>query len=513
LPVFDNDGGRVKSGSDAEYGWRPRVPSSRDATFAARVLQPRPDCLIMEAEVSRHGAPHQRYLSSDAFEPLGPDGSSLATRPPLRKPPAELPPTPGAAGEATRISLCGELVIELAGRRMEAALGEGRERALFGFLVLNRARALARDQLIDALWEDHPPDSPAAALSTVLSRLRRALGPEIVEGRLAISMRLSADAWIDVEAAAHHAREAKAVLEAGDAPRCLGCAKAAADVAGQRLLPGLEYKWLEQSRRELEEVRLNALELIGRAGLALGAAGFEEAERAARSLIEAQPYRETGYSLLMELHAARGNPAEALLVYDLLRVLLREELGTVPGTPIVTLHERLLHPGSVPASRVAEAPAPPAYGGDREERRPPLPSILEHASSQPFVGRRTELEHRAGSEGQEQGDRQAHRVLDVEAKSDGTLTCICMRTTVELTDPLYRRLRTAAAERGLRGYSQIVEEALGEYLDAEQHRREVVTAIEEAEGAWSEDDVAELEGARREAWAQWQIDPSSTPTS
>ena len=88
-----------------------------------------------------------------------------------------------------------------------------------------------------------------------------------------------------------------------------------------------------------------------------------------------------------------------------------------------------------------------------------------------------------------------------------------MRTTVELTDPLYRRLRTAAAERGLRGYSQIVEEALVEYLDAEPHRRELVTAIEAAEGAWGEDDVAELEGARREAWARWQIDPSSTPTS
>lgn len=88
-----------------------------------------------------------------------------------------------------------------------------------------------------------------------------------------------------------------------------------------------------------------------------------------------------------------------------------------------------------------------------------------------------------------------------------------MRTTVELADPVYRRLRTAAAERGLRGYSQIVEEALVEYLDAEQQRREVVTAIEAAEGAWGEDDVAELEEARRKAWGQWRIDPSSTPTS
>ena len=33
----------------------------------------------------------------------------------------------------------------------------------------------------------------------------------------------------------------------------------------------------------------------------------------------------------MELLAARGNVAEALRVYDQLRVLLRDELGATPG--------------------------------------------------------------------------------------------------------------------------------------------------------------------------------------
>ena len=92
------------------------------------------------------------------------------------------------------------------------------------------------------------------------------------------------------------------------------------------------------------------------------------------------------------------------------------------------------------------------------------------------------------------------------------LTCICMRTTVELSDPLYRRLKAAAAERGLRGLSPLVEDALTEYLATEQERRDVLAAIEAAEGAWGEDDVAELDEARRRAWAQ-RFDPSSTATS
>jgi predicted transcriptional regulator len=78
-----------------------------------------------------------------------------------------------------------------------------------------------------------------------------------------------------------------------------------------------------------------------------------------------------------------------------------------------------------------------------------------------------------------------------------------MRTTVELSDLLYRRLRSAAAERGLRGFSELVEEAVTLYLEREDERRDLVRAIESAEGSWSERDVAEWERARDEAWATW----------
>jgi hypothetical protein len=88
-----------------------------------------------------------------------------------------------------------------------------------------------------------------------------------------------------------------------------------------------------------------------------------------------------------------------------------------------------------------------------------------------------------------------------------------MRTTVELSDPLYRRLRAAAADRGIRGFSEIVEEALSAYLEREDERRDLVRAIESAEGSWSEADVREWEKARDEAWASWPADRSWTPTS
>jgi predicted CopG family antitoxin len=83
-----------------------------------------------------------------------------------------------------------------------------------------------------------------------------------------------------------------------------------------------------------------------------------------------------------------------------------------------------------------------------------------------------------------------------------------MRTTVELSDPVYRRLRAAAAERGMRGFSELVEEAVDAYLAREDDRRDLVRAIESAEGSWSEADVREWERARDEAWASWPSDRS-----
>lgn len=86
-----------------------------------------------------------------------------------------------------------------------------------------------------------------------------------------------------------------------------------------------------------------------------------------------------------------------------------------------------------------------------------------------------------------------------------------MRTTIELSDRTYALLRAKAAERGMRGFSALVEEALSAYLVGPGDER--AAALAEAEGAWGADDVAEWERARKEVWASWSRDRSWTPTS
>jgi hypothetical protein len=88
-----------------------------------------------------------------------------------------------------------------------------------------------------------------------------------------------------------------------------------------------------------------------------------------------------------------------------------------------------------------------------------------------------------------------------------------MRTAVELSGATYRALRAEMLERGVRGFSPIVEDALLAYFAATPEHDRLRAAIEQADGAWSDDDARELEDARANAWSTLETDRFSTPTS
>jgi len=288
----------------------------------------------------------------------------------------------------TRIQLCGRLSVEIEGVQLAERLRGRQVPLLLAYLVLNRTRHVGRDELIDALWPNQPPVSQDAALRTLLSRLRSSLGSSALAGRDELILALPEPVWIDVEAAAAEVARATDALERGDARRGWALAQVPLNIASRGLLPGAHATWLEPPRRELEDVRQQALEVIGRAGLMMGGTQLQSAERAARTLIELEPYRESGYVLLMEALSARGNVAEALRVFDGLRMLLRDELGTNPSAETIAAHDRLLRP----LERAGEAGG---VGGDQDRGRGPsaipLPAELRQRAQGPMIGRAEEM--------------------------------------------------------------------------------------------------------------------------
>jgi DNA-binding SARP family transcriptional activator/tetratricopeptide (TPR) repeat protein len=282
----------------------------------------------------------------------------------------------------TRVQLCGRLLAEVNGRRVEDDIRGRQGRLLFAYLVVNRGRALSRDELIDAVWSFEPPARPDAALSTLLSNLRGALGRDAIEGRSELQLVLPAGAWVDLEAAAEAIAAAQAALARGDWKAAQDPARLALRVAEQGFLPGHDAPWVDVRARDLEELMLEALESVAAVGVRVGGSELVEAERAARRLVELGPLRESGHVALMEVAEARGNVAEGLQAFEELRTRLREELGAAPGAGTQEVFARLLEASGAAAPEIPVA-AP--------ERRAPLPALLDAPHRSRFVGREREL--------------------------------------------------------------------------------------------------------------------------
>jgi DNA-binding SARP family transcriptional activator len=241
-----------------------------------------------------------------------------------------------------RIQLCGRYVVDADGSRIEAALPGRRGRALFAYLVLNRGRPVARDELLMAGWGDDAPAEARNALSVLLSKLRHSLGPGRLRGRSEIELLLPRATFVDVEAALEGAHRAESCIAQGQWTDAWGPAGIAYHVGTRPFLTGLEATWIDEWRHRLEEVRLRGLECFAAADLGLGGPALAQAEERARMLTALAPYRETGHRILMEALERRGNVAEALRAYERLRVLLREELGIAPDPSVQAIHRRLL---------------------------------------------------------------------------------------------------------------------------------------------------------------------------
>jgi DNA-binding SARP family transcriptional activator len=243
---------------------------------------------------------------------------------------------------ATRIQLCGALAVEIDGRRCEHELPGRQGRLLFAFLVVNRIRPVARPELLDVLWPHEPPPTAETTLTGVLSRLRHTIGEDVLQGREQLRLLLPANARVDVELAFRGIHDAESAVASENWPQAWLSGRAALHVARREFAAGSDARWIRERRDALASVHASALECVGEAGLGLGGTEIASAERCGRALMMLEPYRESGYRLLMRALEARGNIAAALEVYDQLRRLLHDELGTAPGPTTQALHKQLL---------------------------------------------------------------------------------------------------------------------------------------------------------------------------
>jgi len=252
------------------------------------------------------------------------------------------------SGFQLKVFLAGHVSAESDGVVIDEARFPGRQgRLLFAYLVAEQGRPVPRDELAEALWGEALPATWDKALTVIVSKLRGLLADQGIDGANVLTsafgcyrLVLPEGSWVDVVVAANAAQEAEEALAAGDLEKTKAVAALAAWLVQQPFLPAEEGVWVEEKRRELADVRGRALSALADACLRSGDA--PEAARWGEQMIALEPFRETGYRRLMEAHAAAGNRAEALQVYERCRRLLSEELGTYPSPETEAVYRELL---------------------------------------------------------------------------------------------------------------------------------------------------------------------------
>lgn len=246
--------------------------------------------------------------------------------------------------------------------------GSPQQRALLAALLLREGRTATASELIDALWGDEPPSQALAAVRTYASRLRKALGSEVLVSESGgYAIRSLGEGALDLARAQELAADAEKARGAGDLCRARELLRDALGQWDGEPLASVPGPYAETQRARLEEWRLQLLE--SRLDMDLEQGCHAAAVSELTALTAAHPLRERLRELLMLALYRSGRQAEALAVYADTRRLLADELGVDPRAGLKELQQRILQadPGLAEPSA---APAEPAAASVRPAQLP-----------------------------------------------------------------------------------------------------------------------------------------------
>jgi DNA-binding SARP family transcriptional activator len=262
---------------------------------------------------------------------------------------------PSRLGGGMEFRVLGPLEVFETGRALE--IGGLKPRALLALLLLNANRVVSFERLVDALWEEAPPETATKALQVYASQLRKALGRDRIATQAGGYVLRVSPGELDLDrfeelVARGNGESLREALSLWRGP------------------PLADFAYDQFARTEiarLQELHVAALEERCAADLELGR--HVEIVGELNALVELHPFRERLRSLLMLALYRSGRQAEALDAYHDARRVLVEELGIEPTAQLRELEGAILRQdpaldlivrGDVTAAKPLPVALPPA---------------------------------------------------------------------------------------------------------------------------------------------------------
>ena len=206
-------------------------------------------------------------------------------------------------------------------------LGGAKQRAALAVLALHANRVVAHERLIEALWDEEPPDTARKALQVYVSQLRKVLGRERLETKpRGYLLRLEPEE-LDLG-------RFELLRDSGKPEQALE------QWRGEPLADFADQRFAEPEIARLEELRLACVEQ--RIELDLTDGRHTELIGELEALVRLHPLREHLRAQLMLALYRSGRQAEALEAYQAARTALVDGLGIEPGPALRGLHQQIL---------------------------------------------------------------------------------------------------------------------------------------------------------------------------
>ena len=272
----------------------------------------------------------------------------------------------------------------------ELALGPGKQRAVLAVLLINANRPVPTSRLVDAVWEDDPPQNGPNVVQKYVAGLRRLLEPDRSPRSPGRMLTLTgagyllrvAPGHLDLDWFHEQVRRARSLRTGGKFAEAAATLRQALALWRGEALSDLAGIMFDTTRERLRETRVAALSEWADMELGLGR-HVQLVPELVRLVADFPLREELRYLLILAMYRS-GRQAEALAAYREARTLLNDEFGIEPGERLQALHQGILRgdPSLLGTSHPAgQSDSPPVAVGGPVQTVADQPSVAASESS------------------------------------------------------------------------------------------------------------------------------------